>query len=357
MRRRDDGSSIVTGVSGSAGASGRRPATGVHRAILRAHAWSDSWPMLLAILAQVLIAAGLHAWLSTANPIEDDNDALRLTMTTLAADFALALGVLVVGWQGWVLERRRRELAEELERARRELGRQAELERERQRLALLGTLAAGLAHELGQPLSAARVGIEGIHYLRQLGREPDPAHLERTLSRVGMSLVAMTQTIDHLRSLAAPEALESRPLDLVGLVSAVLADRANWLRFSGVAIDWQAPTSPVPVLGDAAGIRLILTNLLRNAVEAVMTRSESQRQVRLTVGPGPVLAVHDSGPGISAENLAHIFDPFHSTKGGVGRGIGLSLALASARRMGAELEVDSHLGSGSVFILRMLAVP
>jgi len=229
---------------------------------------------------------------------------------------------------------------------------------EARRLRLLGGLAAGLAHELGQPLSAARVGIEGIHYLRQLGREPAPEHIERTLSRVGMSLLAMTQTIEHLRGLAAPgSATAPVELDLGDQVDALIAERDQWLRYHDARIDWRRPSAPVSASADAAGLRLILTNLLRNAVEAVAGQGEARRLVRISLLPGPALVVHDSGPGIPADLLARPFDPFVSSKGDGGRGIGLSLARASAQRMGARLDVVSHAGAGTTFTLHLRAAP
>ncbi len=222
---------------------------------------------------------------------------------------------------------------------------------------LLAGLAAGVAHELGQPLSAARVGIEGIHYLRQIGRDPSPEHLLRTLSRVGMSLLAMTQTIEHLRILARQEGPSPRVhLDLADLVDGLLAERDQWLRFRDTRIEWHRPEQPVAVLADAAGIRLVVTNLLRNAVEAVEGQSSDRRLVRLSIGPGPTVTVHDSGPGLPAALAATIFDPFSSSKG-PGRGIGLSLAKASAERMGGSLTVDSAPGSGTRFVLILLAEP
>ena len=226
---------------------------------------------------------------------------------------------------------------------------------ERARLELLGGLAAGLAHELGQPLSVARVGIEGVHYLRQLGREPSPDHLFRTLSRVGLSLMAMTQTIEHLRSLAHPEQGVGPlvKIDLVAAIDRLLAEREQWMRYADTHIEWRRPQHEIFALVDAAGLHLILTNLLRNAVEAVASQSEARRLVRVNVGPGPMVAVHDGGSGIPAEQLARIFDPFRSSKGH-GRGIGLSLAKASAERMGARLEVASTVGSGTIFSLTLM---
>lgn len=223
----------------------------------------------------------------------------------------------------------------------------------RKQAEILAGLAAGMAHELGQPLSAARVGIEGIHYLRQIGREPSPEHLAKTLARVGMSLLAMTQTIEHLRSLARQDGpLALTTLDLATLVEGLLADRDQWLRFHDTRIEWTRPTQAIPAIADPAGVRLIVTNLLRNAVEAVESQAAGRRLVRLVVTPGASVAVHDSGPGMPPELLANLFDPFRSTKGH-GRGIGLSLARASAERMGGRLDVESTPGAGSRFTLRL----
>jgi two-component system NtrC family sensor kinase len=146
-------------------------------------------------------------------------------------------------------------------------------------------------------------------------------------------------------------------MDLAACVDAVVAERDQWLRYNDTHIVWERPPAPRPALVDPAGMRLILTNLLRNAVEAVAGQGENRRLVRLTIGPGAMVSVHDSGPGIAPDALDSIFDPFFSTKGGGVRGIGLSLARASAQRMGAELTVVSNLGSGSVFTLRLREPP
>jgi C4-dicarboxylate-specific signal transduction histidine kinase len=317
--------------------------------------WTTPESLLFFVCLAILVLSdfAIHLWLGQSLDSNDVHDALSLEKVRFGVHIAVAIGVLTLGGLAWILDRRRRALAQALIRAQEDLRRQAKLDLDNRRLTLLSTLASGLAHELGQPLSAARVGVEGIHYLRQLGREPTPEHLERTLSQIGMSLVAMTQTIDHLRSLATTQSCELQALDLGACVEAVLNERGQWLRLQDVPIEWTRPEKPVLVLGEAGGIRLLLINLLRNAVEAVAPQGRERRLVRVSVGPGPLLAVHDSGPGIPPERLAVLFDPFQSTKGGAGRGIGLSLALASAQRMGAELTVSSQLGSGTVFTLRL----
>lgn len=314
------------------------------------------WPLLLVTAGVLAVGLLARAWMHRNIELIDDNDLPMLGVADTALGLAIGCALLVVVVAHLLLDRERTRITRELEAARAALRTQLEQEAQTRRTGLLGALAGGLAHELGQPLSVARVGIEGLHYLRQLGREPSPEQVERTLTRVGMSLVTMTQTIDHLHGLAANtgSATLSR-LDLVQAVDALLADRDQWLRYQDTHIQFERPPAAIPAMGDAAGVRLVLTNLLRNAVEAVAGQSSERRMIRITVGPGPTVAVHDSGPGIPAEVRERLFDPFFSTKDGALRGIGLSLAQASAQRMGGELLMTSQLGSGGSFLLRLLS--
>jgi signal transduction histidine kinase len=202
-------------------------------------------------------------------------------------------------------------------------------------------------------LSAARVDIEGLHLLRQLGREPAPEHRDRVLARVGTCILSMTQTIEHLRSLATePATATCRPVDLRTVVEAVLSERDRWLTLTDTQVNFDPPSFACPVLADPAGLRLILVNLLRNAAEAVAGQDPSRRMVRVRIGPGARVSVEDGGPGLRPEQMARIFEPFRTTKG-AGRGVGLALARASALRMRADLTVESEPGLGTRFTLRL----
>ena len=314
------------------------------------------WALLLVTAGVLVVGLAARTWMHRNFIIIDDNDVPMLGVADAALGAAIGCALLVVVIAHLLLDRERARIEQELNQARAALRTQMEQEAQERRTGMLGALAGGLAHELGQPLSVARVGIEGLHYLRQLGREPSPDHVESTLARVGMSLVTMTQTIEHLRGLASntgPATLNT--LDLVQAVEALLADRDQWLRYQDTSIQFERPPSPVTAMGDAAGVRLVLTNLLRNAVEAVAAQSSERRLVRITVGPGPTVAVHDSGPGIPPDVRERLFDPFFSTKDGALRGIGLSLAQASAQRMGGELLVTSQPGGGGSFLLRLVS--
>ncbi len=318
--------------------------------------WFRYWPLLLVTSGVVLVGLLARAWMHHHFELVDDNDALMLGVADTALNISIGCALLVVMFAHLMLDRQRAQVELELRRTRAALHDQLEQESQSRRTGMLGALAGGLAHELGQPLSAARVGIEGLHYLRQLGREPTTDHVARTMTQVGMCLLTMTQTIEHLRGLAAtPDSVHLSRLDLVEIVTALLADRDHWLRYHDARIEFTPPAGAVHVMGDPAGVRLVLTNLLRNAVEAVAGQGAERRVVKITVGPGASVAVHDSGAGIPPELQKRLFDPFFSTKDGVTRGIGLSLARASVQRMGGELRITSQPGSGSTFSLHLLS--
>ena len=165
-----------------------------HRRLLR------HWPLLLVTIGVVIVGLVARAWMHSNIELIDDNDVPMLGVADTALGTAIGCALLVVAIAHLLLDRERARIEQELIQTRAALRTQLEQEAQARRTGMLGALAGGLAHELGQPLSVARVGIEGLHYLRQLGREPTPEQVEVTLARVGMSLVTMTQTIEHLRA-------------------------------------------------------------------------------------------------------------------------------------------------------------
>jgi signal transduction histidine kinase len=217
-------------------------------------------------------------------------------------------------------------------------------------------LAAGMAHELGQPLSVARVSIEGLHMLRQLGRDPSPEYLDKVMRDLGHSVLAMSAIVDHLQSLALHQRpAERKPVDLITFIDHLLEERRLWLWHTEIPIVWD-PVDPPPniALVEEAGLRLILVNLIKNAVEAVHRLPTSQRQVQLTSLGNGTLSVRNRGLAIPAERLEVIFDPFVSSKSDGRprvRGVGLYLARLTAQRMGANLGVYSRPEEGTVFTL------
>lgn len=226
---------------------------------------------------------------------------------------------------------------------------QAEQARLQDRLAAVGSMAAGLAHELRTPLA----GIEVVAGLLRREVAEDRAARElvdelleatRRLSRV------VTECLGFLRP-AIPERAAVEPETLVFEA----LDEAR--RGSGTAPDVQVVVGPdlPPLAADAAGLRSALANLLRNAFEAV-DRSGSGGRTWVEVargGEGAVLfAVEDDGPGVPPELRDRIFQPFFTTREG-GSGLGLALAQKIAVAHGGSLTVTRGRSGGARFVLRI----
>ena len=192
--------------------------------------------------------------------------------------------------------------------------------RQAERLAVVGGLAAGVAHEIRNPLASISGSIELLHQMPQADED----------SRALMSIV--TREIDRLNRLltdlldyANPRSLEIEPLDLAGLVRDTVGVFTQDRSLAGVTVELVGSDElgTVEMSGDAAKLRQVLWNLLRNAAEAA---SQGGGHVTIEVTPEPaevVIRVRDDGPGISAEHAQRVFEPFFTTKA---RGTGLGLA-------------------------------
>ena len=228
------------------------------------------------------------------------------------------------------------------------------------RLNTLGELAAGMAHELNQPLTAVLANTQAAQ--RLLAEDPPELDTARQAmaqavdqSRRAAEVVGrLRRTVE--RPVASDGAPTSSPL-LLDLVEA--ARRAVHLlepecRRRSVAPQVQADAA-VMVDADPVAVDQIVHNLLMNALQAMDAVPVAQRALQLTLrreGDVGELAVADRGPGIAPEALPHLFEPFFSTRDG-GLGLGLSLCETLAQGMGGSLAAANQPGGGAVFTLRL----
>jgi signal transduction histidine kinase len=252
----------------------------------------------------------------------------------------------------WVLVRQRddRHRAEELLR----LGQVA-------RLNTLGELAAGMAHELNQPLTAVLANTQAASRLLD-DDAPDMQAVRHAMTQaVGQSRRA-AEVVGRLRRLVEQPA-STQPLQAVSLGDAArksLYLMEPELKRQQVVVTLKASDVPCWVLADAVALDQIVHNLLMNAAQAMQTTSKAER--RLTVAVEPThsqarLLVQDQGPGIPAEALSRIFEPFFTTREG-GLGLGLSLCETLAMGMGGTLSAKNRTPHGAEFCLTLpLAEP
>jgi signal transduction histidine kinase len=225
-----------------------------------------------------------------------------------------------------------------------------QLMRERQAnetLIAVGKFSAALAHDLRNPIEGLRLLSREL--CKRVGQEQQEYEIADTIVQSVERLSSLvSQSLDFAR-LNQPVFAET---DLAALADEVLQD----FRFGEVELQKDyAPDLP-PAKIDAAQIKRVLANLIRNALEACLSKSDSRRgQIRLTLqaeGEKLRLEVADTGPGIAAEIREKIFDPFFSTKPG-GHGLGLALARQIVANHGGTITFTSEMGPGTRFIIEL----
>jgi len=233
------------------------------------------------------------------------------------------------------------------------------------RLAAVGSLASGVAHELNNPLTwvTSNLGF-AIEELQKLHRENKEAR-ERTdealdaLDDAKAGAERIAQIVSDLRTFARSDAEGLHPVSVARAVTSALKMAHNELRHRGRLVE---DLKPVPtVLGSEARLCQAVLNLLLNAAWSLAASPGAVNEVRVatyTDGEGhAVIDVSDTGPGISPDVLPRIFDPFFSTKPtGEGLGLGLSVTHSIITGIGGTIEVESHVGQGTTFRVKLPVV-
>jgi signal transduction histidine kinase len=222
------------------------------------------------------------------------------------------------------------------------------------RLAAVGRLSAGVAHEIGNPLAAIR----GLLDLLQRG-DLEPGEETEFIGRIQRETERIHRTIrdllDFSRSEPADKGRIESSADLAEVVSDTvkLLDRQN--RFREIELALAVEPDLPRVRGDEERLRQLLLNLLFNAADAL--RGKGRVEVRATNGGGMVqLTVEDDGPGIDREILDQIFDPFVTTKAaGKGTGLGLAVCHTIVERLGGSIAAANRAQGGAVFEVRLPA--
>ncbi|MEW6668467.1 MAG: ATP-binding protein [Thermodesulfobacteriota bacterium] len=234
------------------------------------------------------------------------------------------------------------------------------------RLAELGEMAAGFAHEINNPLQIIKTEqtlIESTFAdLRQKGmlkESEDLAEMEDSIRQIQVQIdrcAAITQAILKFgrQSRSAP-----KDIDLAGFVPEVVAMIANKAGVHGIKVRQDLYPDTPPVHADPASLQQVFINLLNNAIDAIVERHGSEGgelaiQVR-PEGSGRVqISLTDNGIGISPENLKRVFAPFFTTKPvGKGTGLGLSVCYGIIDGMGGTVEVKSEKGVGTTFTIHL----
>jgi two-component system sensor kinase FixL len=225
------------------------------------------------------------------------------------------------------------------------------------RLATIGEMAAGVAHELNQPLTAITTYAQAC--TRLLDRmEPNLGDVRDALQQIASQAVRAGAIIRRLRSLVRHTDSERRPTDINELVEELRELMESDARVHGVRLRLELAQGLPRVMADGVQIQHVLLNLLRNALEALSLVAPSQREVvvntALTREGDVELALSDTGPGVDPAIEERIFDPFFTTKES-GTGLGLTISATILRIHGGTLGHRPVRPAGACFFARLPA--
>ncbi|MBT6905849.1 MAG: hypothetical protein HOA27_16960 [Gemmatimonadetes bacterium] len=220
---------------------------------------------------------------------------------------------------------------------------------ESNKMASIGVMSSGIAHELSQPLAAILLKTQLIPRLIEKKKY---ALIKKTGEDVVTQTLRAKKIIDSLRVISREERDEDREkCDLNSLVEDVLTLFMDGFKLSNVNLELMLTTGEMLVFVSPVQIGQVLSALLINAQDAVENSNPKKVIVRTDrVNDSIVLEVSDNGCGISKNSIGRIFDPFYTTKSvGKGTGLGLSLGYSMIQENGGKLTVSSEEGKGAKF--------
>ena len=227
------------------------------------------------------------------------------------------------------------------------------------RISTMGELAASLAHELNQPLTAILSNAQAA--LRFLSSKPaDLEEVREILQDIVKDNSRAGEVIRRMRALVKKEALEFATLDLASLIRDVVALLHSDAILQNVNIALELDDNLPAVRGDKVQLQQVVLNLMLNAFDAMKDCPASERVVQLRLednGMGLIQgSVRDRGTGLSGDKLDKIFQPFYTTKGD-GLGMGLSICRSIIEAHGGRLWVENNPDRGATFYFTVLMAP
>ncbi len=218
------------------------------------------------------------------------------------------------------------------------------------RLNEMGEMASTLAHELNQPLSAISNYVHGCARLLRDMDEPLAVRMREALQETANQSIRAGQIIKHLREFVTKGETDKSPENIRHLVEEAGALALVGSREKGVRTVFEFAPGPEMVIADRIQVQQVLTNLMRNAIEAMRDSKRRELIVRTLHENDDTIAVivQDTGPGIAEEIAEQLFKPFVTTKAG-GMGIGLSISKRIVESHGGEMTVSRNEAGGATF--------
>lgn len=218
------------------------------------------------------------------------------------------------------------------------------------RLASIGELSSGIAHELNNPLTSV------IGFSELLLDKDVPDDIKEDLEVINREAKRTAQVVRNLLTFARKHDAEKKPVDINSIIEKVLELRAYEQKVSNIEINTRFASDLPEITADGFQLQQVFINIIINA-EHFMTEAHRRGTLTITterVGDIIRASFADDGPGIAKENLGHLFDPFFTTKEvGKGTGLGLSICYGIITEHGGRIYAESKLGKGATFVVEL----
>ena len=236
------------------------------------------------------------------------------------------------------------------------------------RLAEIGEMATGIAHEINNPLQIMKseqtlidVILEDLKEKGEIQESEDLKELEDSMAQIKLQIDRCSKITHAVLKFGRESEVISTDIDLGSFIPDIISMVENKANVEGITVTQAISEDIPPIQGDPGQLQQVLINLFNNAIDAIVERHGSEGG-ELAVGAdlkkdGKVeITVKDNGSGISPENLKKVFSPFFTTKPvGKGTGLGLSVCYGIIDSMGGVMEVSSQKGAGTMFTIDLPA--
>jgi len=229
------------------------------------------------------------------------------------------------------------------------------------KLATLGEMAAGIAHELNQPLNVIKVGSDFFKKTIERGKKVNDEELKTVAQQISSQVDRASQIINHLREFSRVAEIKAHEVNINEPIRNVFKILGQQLRLREIEVELDLDEKLPCIMAESNRLEQVFINLVTNARDAMENKAASSTKllkIKSFIDKGDVtVTVSDTGKGIPENIIDRIFEPFFTTKeAGRGTGLGLSISYAIVTDYGGTITVESKEGKGTTFELRFPAV-
>ncbi|MBC8453905.1 GHKL domain-containing protein, partial [PVC group bacterium] len=266
----------------------------------------------------------------------------------------LVIAIILFGIYVSRLNRKLRRAVVAVRKVGRKRNEAVKLAEETAKLASIGVMAAGITHEINQPLNTIRLSADGIILWSEQNPGGVPEFLLNLIKEVSGGSKRISNIVEHMRSFwVTPTQKIQVKIELNKALQDALELITRQIKNHQIELDLQLYQKSLPLLGDSVQLQQIINNLVINAIYALDEVERADKKIMVVTRQDDnciILEVRDNGPGLPTESQDQLFDPFYSTRNpGKGMGLGLAIVKMFVDRLNGKIEVCNNENAGSTF--------